>query len=321
MKTNEALPLAPMGVQEMVLAHYGYEITGNRHFECPFCNQKKFRINYAEKLGGQYAGICVCGSYPLIKLAEHRSKHQGKEFLDEVDRLIGNDQEQIVPTNEKTPEQRAIDLFKSGVSLKGTQAQTYLKARGINDTPGRGCVYIDKMPFYDDTGKIKCFYGAIYCLMTNDLGRPVKEHITYLKDGHKAPEESYRKIRTLSKMGGSVACRTFNGQEVMAVGEGLESCLAFTQARRIPCIPTMNTANLKNFRCADFVRTLYICADNDYNGAGLAAAFACAHGNILQRPNLERVIIQYPDTLGTDFNDALINSDKIREQIVCKKPK
>ena len=83
----------------------------------------------------------------------------------------------------------------------------------------------------------------------------------------------------------------------------------------------MNTANLKNFMFDDFVRHGYIAADNDHNGAGMAAAFACAHSNILRRPNLEKITILCPSQLGHDFNDALINSGKIEEFLVCKKPK
>ena len=321
MKTSEALAAAPIGVQEIVLANYGYEITGNRHIECPFCSQKKFRINYAQKLGGQYAGICVCGSYPLIKLAEHRSRKQGKAFLDEIDELIGNKQDAQQLASDRTPEQKAWDRLRSGVPIKGTQAHTYLKARGNNILPRHNCVYIDKMPFYDTEGTLKAHYGAIYTLLTNELGRAVNEHITYLDRGHKAPVENYRKIRTVSKAGGAVAGRIYDGQEIMAVGEGLESCLSFSQVFKVPCLPAMNTANLKQYRAPEYVKRLLIAADHDYNGAGMAAAMECAHRNILQRPNLELVQVIYPDEMGADFNDALADPDMLREVLVCKKPK
>lgn len=319
MKTVEALQAASIGVQEIVLQRYGYEITGNRHVDCPFCNQKKFRVNYTDKLGGQYAGICVCGSYPLIKLAEHRSGKTGKDFLDEIDELIGNKQDSKPASTGPTPEQKAWERLRSGVQIQGTQAHTYLRGRGINILPRHNCVYIDQMPFHDSEGNFKCYYGAIYTLLTNEAGRAVKEHITYLDKGHKAREEQNRKIRTLCEGGTNIAGRIYDGRDVMAVGEGLESCLAYSLLRKVPALPAMNTANLKNYRAPDYAKTLYIAADHDHNCAGLAAATHCAHANILQRRNLEAVFIEMPETMGHDFNDAIINGDQIVRIPVCRK--
>lgn len=320
MKTVDAIQSAPLGVQELVLQHYGYEVTGTRHVECPFCGQKKFRINYAEKLGGQYAGICVCGSYPLIKLAEHRSQKTGKDFLDEVDFLIGNTQSETPKAADKTPEARAWDKLRSGTPIKGTPAHEYLRSRGINILPRHACVYIEREPFYSSEGDIIAYYGAIYSILTNEAGRAVKEHITYLDGPQKArPGNDSRKMRTLSNLGANIAARIYDGKEVLAVGEGLESCLSYSQLMMIPALPTMNTANLKNYRAPDYVKTLHIVTDHDHNAAGLAAASACAHANILQRPNLDVVYIDMPKTMGFDFNDALINGDQTVRLTVCRK--
>ena len=319
MKTSEAIKAASLGVQELVLLKYGYEITGNRHIECPFCNSKKsFRVNL---FNGSYAGICKCGSYPLLELAKHRSGKDGKAFLDEIDELIGNRPNLAPRTEQTTPESIALAQLHDGQPLKGTIAQEYLAKRGINYLPVNDCRFLPNQPYRDSTGQVVGHYDAILMVLTNALGKVVQKHITYLDGPQKAAVESPRKIQTVSNLGVSIAAKIYQTGDVMAVGEGLESCLSYAQIRRVRTLPTLNTNNLKKYRCPDYVKTLYIAADNDHNGAGQAAAYECAHRNILQRPNLEQVIIHMPAVAGYDFNDALLNGVQTMEfPPICRKP-
>ncbi|WP_275429361.1 primase-helicase zinc-binding domain-containing protein, partial [Providencia stuartii] len=89
---------AAKGQWAKIFAHYGLPpITGRKHFKdkCPLCERKgKFRIDDKNGLG---TWICTCGSGTGFQLLE---KTQGKSFkvlADEVDILLGNHRENIVP--------------------------------------------------------------------------------------------------------------------------------------------------------------------------------------------------------------------------------
>lgn len=312
MKTAEALQAAPLGIQEQLLAFYGYEITGNKHVICPFCNSKKFRVNIWKETGC-YHGICTCGSFPLLKLAEVKSTKQAKEFLDEVDELIGNTSGDFKPKPNKRLQDH-MSIFNRGVDIKGTQAHQYLLERGITIRPRQNMRYCESVPYDHQSA-----FGAIATLLTDDLGRPHKIHYTYLREAKKAPVEMPRKLFSLTEMSPSMSGMLWNPSEVEAVGEGIESCMSFTILRSMPCNPCLNTALLKSFRFGHYVKHGFIAMDNDHNGAGLAAAAHCAHYNILQRPALERVTILHPMTMGYDFNDALQVGDEIGEWVICRK--
>ncbi len=59
-------------------------------------------------------------------------------------------------------------------------------------------------------------------------------------------------------------------------------------------------------------------ADMDKHSAtGHAAAFECAHANLLAKKRLVKVSIRWPDN--GDFNDMLMNGDQVREQVFYKK--
>lgn len=325
MNTADAL-YSSEAKQEAVFARFGIEVTNNRHTYCPMCertDKKTWRVNYSHKLG-RYGGICTCGSYDPITIIQKVSGLDIGSLLREIDSIIGNSNKPEPKVLDKTPAQLAIEKFKSGSPLAGTPAQKYLAGRGIHNLPTGGAVYLESEPFYDEEGKVKCHYGAIFCLASDDLGRPTYTHTTYLNGDVKAQEGGReRKQRSLldPKQEPMAAIKLHQKKEVMAIGEGIESCLSFAEIRGIPCHATLNTTLMKRYRCDSDVVHLIICADNDWNGAGLAAAYHCANANILQRKSLERVTIQWPATRGTDFNDALINSDRIIEDFVCKRPR
>ena len=65
------------------------------------------------------------------------------------------------------------------------------------------------------------------------------------------------------------------------------------------------------------MKTLYIFADNDVNGAGFAAAFECAHKNIMYKNDVETVIIRWREIHG-DFNDIVQEGGKVLQMRVGK---
>jgi hypothetical protein len=69
------------------------------------------------------------------------------------------------------------------------------------------------------------------------------------------------------------ACRLFKlAGDTLAVGEGVETALAFTAIRKVPCWATFGAGNLAAFEPPAGVRTLIVAADGD--APGIAAADA-----------------------------------------------
>ena len=74
---------------------------------------------------------------------------------------------------------------------------------------------------------------------------------------------------------------------------------------------------MKKFRVPSGVKHLIIFADRDENSAtGLAAAYECAHANLLAKNDSERVSVYWPDH--DDFNNMLMNGDQVRELVFYK---
>lgn len=322
MKTADFLAQNP-ALEEEALRHYGYEITGNRHIDCPFCDKKKsFRVSYVKKFG-RHLGICTCGSFTAIKMISQASNLDTGPLLAEIDSLVGNTSDPMAhKPKPSTRADEAIKKFKSGQPIKGTIAEEYLASRGIYTMPRGGAVFLPREHFYETDGPV---YSAIYCLASDAIGRPIYSHTTYLDGPKKADldgkERKQRGLLDYVHEWQSCSVKLAPKGGVMAVGEGIETCLAFSQIKNIPVHACLNTSLLSKYRADDDITHLYIAADNDHTGAGLAAAWECATANIRQRKNLDRVTICWPRAKGTDFNDALIDSLDILEDYVCKKPK
>ena len=80
----------------------------------------------------------------------------------------------------------------------------------------------------------------------------------------------------------------------------------------------MNSNFMKKFRAPAGVKHLVVFADMDRHSAtGQAAAFECAHANLLAKNDLLKVSVRWPDN--GDFNDLLMNGDQVRELVFTKK--
>lgn len=315
-KTTEAIK----GHEELVLSHFGLPpITGMRHFagECPLCKKrKKFRLN---RFNGSVNYICVCGAGSVIKLV---CESQGLEFKDackEIDRLIGN--EFIKPTappaqqNEITKIARKDQLmnrYQAIHTLRGSSVEGYLKSRGIYELPQMSVKY-SRSEF--DKAENRSF-ECMYAIATDEQMNIVYTHKTYLDGAKKADCQVNKKMETVNKYNlpcdscghehaANVAVRMFEPSEILGISEGIESALSAKQLFGFPVWSVLNTSIMKEFKAPKGVRTLIIYADNDKNGAGLAAAFTCGHKNILSANDVSKVIIRAPDQTDCDFNDML----------------
>jgi putative DNA primase/helicase len=311
MKTVEALK----GQEEKVLRHYGLpEPTHNRHVDCPICEKKrKFRIGM---FNGSLRYICVCGTGSVIKLVMETKGYDFATAAMEIDEIIGNTSKPIALREKpKFNAKESVKMrFPNLHDIKESQVEQYLQSRGIYTLPQMS-VKFSHSEYDHNSGRS---YKAMVGIATTDDMDVAYSHTTYLENGKKADVEANKKIRTLNDFNkpcntcgtvhsANVAIRMFPQDKVLGIGEGIESSLSAYQLYNIPTWSVMNTSVMKKFTAPLGVTTLYIFADNDSNGAGLAAAFTCGHKNILANNHVEKVIIRVPEQKNKDFNDLLIN--------------
>lgn len=320
MRTAEAAK----GHWAVIFEHYGLPpITGKNHFkgECPVCGARgKFR---ADDRDGAGTWICVCGSGVGMDLL---LKTQGKGFTAisaEVDQLIGNTfKQERIPDNSTAPKlrQRIINAFAKLIPLRGTNAEAYLRQRGINRLPAEAVRYCDKQRHQ---GRV---YQAIWSLATDAQGELCYLHRTLLDGDKKAPlGESAKRQKSLQEENylehaKSVAIRMFPVSTTLGIAEGIETALSCHQLYGVNTWATMTSGFMKKFRAPAGVKHLVIFADMDpHSATGHAAAFACAWANLNAKNDVEKISVRWPDR--GDFNDMIRNGDQVRELVFTQKQK
>lgn len=310
---------AMIGYEEMILNHFGLpEITGNRHFagECPLCGKrKKFRLHrYKNRVGY----ICVCGNGSVLNLIMEVNGTDYKTTCNEIDKIIGNQfvRDETVKQPEK-PKQQRKDIFMNRFSaihtLKGSPVEIYLKSRGIYTLPELSVKF--SASEYDKAYKRS--FNCMYAVATDEAMNIVYSHKTYLENGKKAELNVNKKMEAVNKYNlpcqtcghehaANVAVRMFPAEETLGICEGIESALSAKQIFGFPVWSVLNTSIMKEFKAPKGVTRLIIYADNDVNGAGLAAAMVCAHKNVLANNDVKKVIVRMPEKKDSDFNDMLL---------------
>lgn len=318
MKTAEAAK----GRWSEIFEYYGLPpVTGKNHFkgECPVCGARgKYRVDDRD---GSGSWICVCGSGDGMSLLV---KTQGKSFSaisTEVDQIIGNDyRHEKIPVHSSAARlrQRTITKFAKLAPLRGTTGAGYLQHRGITRLPTDAIRFCDKQRH---AGQV---YQALYALATDDKGELCYLHRTLLEGEHKAPlGESAKRQKSMQEenyleYARSVAIRMFPVSSTLGIAEGIETALSCYQIYGVNTWAVMNSNFMKKFRAPAGVKHLIVFADMDRHSAtGQAAAFECAHANLLAKNDLLKVSVRWPDN--GDFNDMLQNGDQVRELVFTKK--
>lgn len=318
MKTAEAAK----GRWTEIFEHYGLPpITGKNHYrgECPVCGARgKFRIDDRD---GQGTWICTCGSGDGMKLLTLTQNRPFSMLCAEVDLLIGNNYQRVtipVTSSAAKQRQRVICKFSKLTDLRGSTAADYLRQRGITRLPSEAVRFNDRQRH---GGRV---YQALYSLATDDKGELCYLHQTLLDGDRKACiGEGARRLKSLQEENyldhaRSVAIRMFPVSSTLGIAEGIETALSCHQIYGVNTWATMNSTFMKKFRVSAGVKQLIIFADMDRHSAtGQAAAFECAHANLLAKNDLVSVIVRWPDT--ADFNDMLQNGDQVRELVFYKK--
>lgn len=303
MKTFEAI----RGHEEMLLSYFNLPpITGNKHYrgECPLCGKREqFRLNYRNE---NLCWICKCGSGGLLQLICDVTGRVYSDIAQEVDRLVGRKPD---AEDRKPPASEGfLQKFFGLPQVYDSPVQAYLNGRGIYNLP-MDSIRFSPGEFDQEYGRA---YATMYAMAVDDAGKPCYCHKTYLEDGQKANVPKPKKVVTIRQTQGSIAIRMFPMGSTLGISEGIETGLAANQLYDLPVWATLNTAFMKRFKAPKTVEHLIIFADHDRNGAGFAAAFECAHKNLLSNNDVRRVSIRWTAKPG-DFNDALAGGHEVKQ--------
>jgi hypothetical protein len=108
------------------------------------------------------------------------------------------------------------------------------------------------------------------------------------------------KLSLCSTTGGAV--RLAEATDTVAITEGIETALSLMQLTNVPAWASLSTSGMRGVVIPEQIRRVLIGADNDANGAGLAAANAL-RDRLIGEGRAVRVLM--PKVVGQDFNDVL----------------
>jgi hypothetical protein len=206
------------------------------------------------------------------------------------DRPTTSQRAPVVGTSERTDERRRIEhaarVWAAGLPLRATIAETYLRSRGLS---------------YD--GEALRFHAGnrmMVALMTDAVtGEPCGVHRTFLDAvGNRT------KKKMLGRAKGAVVrlCADEDVATGLAITEGIETALA------VPFRPVwacLSAGGIERLPVLAGIEALTIFADNDANGAGLAAAHGCG---VRWSEAGKDVTVRMIDQVGADYADAMMEA-------------
>ena len=190
----------------------------------------------------------------------------------------------------------ALSVWRSTLTSRGTLVETYLASRGLTLSPP-GTLRFHKGLKHPSGG----YWPCLVALVTRGIdGTPMAIHRTFLaRDGSGKAEVEPTKMMLGPCRGGAV--RLGEAEDVLMIGEGIETCLAAMQATGRPAWAALSTSGLRALDLPDVVSEVIVLADGD--DPGEAAARECALR--LQRHGRTVRIARPPR--GMDFNDWLLD--------------
>ena len=189
----------------------------------------------------------------------------------------------------------ALAIWQAASPSAGSVVEAYLVSRGLHLPPTPTLRFHSGLKH--PSGGI---WPAMVALVTRDVDdTPLAIHRTFLaSDGSgKAPVDPQKMM--LGPCRGGVV-RLAEPDDLLMVGEGIETCLATMQATGHPAWAALSTSGLRSLNLPKDVHDVNVLADGDE--AGEAAACDCA---VRWKREGRRVRIARPRR-GTDFNDLLM---------------
>ncbi len=155
--------------------------------------------------------------------------------------------------------------------IDGTPVEAYLWSRGLMIEGVSDIAYHSAAPRAKNPGALTI--PAMVALVRDAKGGPMGLHLTYITPkGTKAFGARSRLM--FGPVGGGAVQIGRPSDGVLAVGEGIETCGAYSTLKGGACWPCLSTAGLQTFVIPTWVRRLVIAADGDAGGMRAAAALA-----------------------------------------------
>lgn len=148
-------------------------------------------------------------------------------------------------------------------------------------------------------------HPAMVLLARDGRGTPRGLHITFITEAGKKAFGDRSRIMAGPMVGAAFRSAPIGNDGVLALAEGMETAGAFARIKGVPTWAAFSTSGLRNFQLPVGVKRLLIAADNDANGAGMAAAEDLAK-RARTRCDVE---IFVPDEIG-DWADVLMKDDR-----------
>lgn len=192
----------------------------------------------------------------------------------------------------------AYKIWCASSAPQSTPAEAYLRRRGITLAvpPSIRCHH---SLTNSDTHR---FYPALVGAVQRPDRRITAVHRIYLTpDGHKADVPTVKSSFGPTSGG---AVRLAPAAALMAVGEGIETCLSYMQMTGVPTWAALTTSGIRSVVIPDVVKQLHILVDRDEHGASEKAAAALT----ARYPGIECSL--HMARVGKDFNDELNGGGK-----------
>jgi putative DNA primase/helicase len=292
------------------------EFLRKRHGPCPKCRGRdRFRFDDKNGDGTFYCNSCGAGDGFTLLMLYHNWKFH--HTLKKVAQLLyfnystpinnANYKLSQLPTNATNWQayQNIKNLWDSSLPIRTSDpaGRYILETRGI-----RLDSFPDALRFTPElqikSGEFYKKYPAMIAAFTDPVCELVQvERFFLTAEGQKAPltESSKRFMpgwKDGSMRGGSI--KLYAPGNILAIGEGVETCLAFYSKFKVPVWAASNTTLMELVVIPASVRKVVILVDNDINGAGRKAADSLSTRLLKEKREVELLV---PDKPGTDFAD------------------
>jgi putative DNA primase/helicase len=273
---------------------------------CPAHEDRTPSLSITDGDNGKVLVRCYAGCDQLDVIAALRARGAWENAGQCASRFLRNaDRNPAAEPDHDVMKRReaALAIWRASQLADGTPVETYLRSRGLV-IPVPHSIRFHAGLKHSSGG----VWPSMVALVTHGIeDEPIAIHRTFLdRDGNGKAPVTPAKMVLSSCRGGAV--RFGRPKDVLMVGEGIETCLAATQATGHVAWAALSTSGPRSLDLPHEVRDLIVLADGDQPGE--AAALHCAWR---WKQEGRRVRIARPPQ-GMDFNDLLFGRAPCTEE-------